>query len=314
MKQSHFIRSRENAWQQFEVAAQQQKTHFDAHFPSAYRQVCCDLSLARTRQYSPQLIERLNRLVNLGQQRLYQLGQSPWTELWQLIGRDALAACFRFRYWVWFSLALFYGLSLIGAAIVLYAPDNIGLFMEQKQIIELNQMYDPTARSEIERSRESDLLMFGFYIYNNISIAFQTFAGGFLFCLGALFYLVFNGLFLGAVSGHMINQGFTETFFSFVIGHGSTELTAIALSGAAGCRLGYALLVPGIYSRLVSLRLVAMQVLPIVAVAFVMLVLAAGIEAFWSPRDIAPVVKYSVGAAGWLAVSYWLYRGTCRGC
>ena len=42
--------------------------------------------------------------------------------------------------------------------------------------------------------------------------------------------------------------------------------------------------------------------LPLIVGAFLMLVLAAFIEAFWSPRDIANEIKYSVGSACWAFV------------
>ena len=41
--------------------------------------------------------------------------------------------------------------------------------------------------------------MFGYYIRNNTGIGFQTFAGGLLLGLGTLFFLVFNGFYIGAV-------------------------------------------------------------------------------------------------------------------
>ena len=46
--------------------------------------------------------------------------------------------------------------------------------------------------------------------------------------------LFLNGIMLGAVCGYIINQGFSDNFFSFAISHGSFELTAIVISGAAG--------------------------------------------------------------------------------
>ena len=314
MKQSQFIRQRSQHWQAFEALLSSDDSADSWQFPASYRQLCCDLSLARTRQYNPQLIERLNMLVDLGQQKLYRQRSSGWQELYALFGARALTAFYQFRYWVWGCLLIFFGLGIVTALTVIMFPDVIHWFIQPDQLKELSAMYDPASTAEgRQRKAESDVLMFGYYIYNNIGIAFQTFAGGVLFCIGALFYLLFNGIYLGAVSGFMINQGFTESFFSFVIGHGSFELTAIALSGAAGCRLGYALLVPGCYRRLVALQLIAVQVLPIVAVAFVMLLLAAGLEAFWSPRNIAAEIKYAVGSVLWLVVAYWIYRGTVRG-
>ena len=70
-----------------------------------------------------------------------------------------------------------------------------------------------------------------------------------LFGVGTIFYLLFNGVFLGAVAGHLTGLGYIETFWGFVSGHSSFELTAIMLSGAAGLRIGMALIAPGNRTR-----------------------------------------------------------------
>ena len=60
--------------------------------------------------------------------------------------------------------------------------------------------------------------------------------------IGTLLVLSFNGMFIGSVAGHLTRLDYVDTFYPFVIGHGSFELTAIVFSGAAGLRLGYALM------------------------------------------------------------------------
>ena len=106
-----------------------------------------------------------------------------------------------------------------------------------------------------ERSAETDFVMFGYYIANNIGIGFRTFAGGILFGIGTLFLLVYNGLVIGGVAGHLTAIGYRDTFWSFVSAHGAFELTAIAVCGAAGLRLARAVLAPSQYSRARALAL-----------------------------------------------------------
>jgi uncharacterized membrane protein SpoIIM required for sporulation len=150
-------------------------------------------------------------------------------------------------------------------------------------------------------------MMFGYYVMHNIGIAFQTFAAGLLFGLGSVFFLIFNGLVIGAVSGHLTEIGYGQTFWSFVIGHGAFELTAIALAGAAGLQLGWALIAPGHLTRGESLRLAAHKSVQMLCGVMVFLVIAAFIEAYWSSTTgISPWVKYAIGAALWLAVAAYL--------
>ena len=62
---------------------------------------------------------------------------------------------------------------------------------------------------------------------------------------GRLFFLAYNGAFSGALAGYLTERGLSSTFYSFIATHSAFELTAIVLSGAAGLRIGHALLAPG---------------------------------------------------------------------
>jgi uncharacterized membrane protein SpoIIM required for sporulation len=152
--------------------------------------------------------------------------------------------------------------------------------------------------------------MFGFYIKNNISIAFRCFAGGMLLGIGTLVVLLFNGMFIGGIAGHLTRLDYIDTFYPFVVGHGSFELTAIVFSGAAGLRLGYAIVNPGPFSRLDALRLAGRDVVPMIYGIVLMLVIAAFLEAFWSSSTlISSATKYGVGAVLWILVLLYCFSG-----
>ena len=55
--------------------------------------------------------------------------------------------------------------------------------------------------------------MFGFYIRNNIGVAFQCFAGGLFAGVGSLFFLAYNGAFGGALAGYLTERGLSSTFY-----------------------------------------------------------------------------------------------------
>ena len=126
-----------------------------------------------------------------------------------------------------------------------------------------------------------------------------------------LFFLFFNGLMIGAVAGHLTDVGFGETFWPFVVGHGAFELTAIALSGAAGLKLGWALLAPGALRRGEALRVAAKTSVRLIGGVMLFLLIAAFIEAYWSSMTWPqPTTKYLVGAALWtLVIAYLTLAG-----
>ena len=130
---------------------------------------------------------------------------------------------------------------------------------------------------------------------------------GILLGVGALVIIAFNALTIGAVFGHLIQVGFHETLLSFISGHSSFELTAITLAGVAGMRLGLAVLAPGQLTRVAALRLATPGALTLVYGFASMLVVAAVIEAFWSPTQLPLQNKLQVGAALWFL--HGLYFG-----
>ena len=91
------------------------------------------------------------------------------------------------------------------------------------------------------RSEAADTAMAGFYVHNNVGIAFRCFATGVLFGLGSMFFLVYNGLQMGAVAGLLTASGRGFNLLTFVASHGAFELTAIVIAGTAGLVMGYAL-------------------------------------------------------------------------
>jgi uncharacterized membrane protein SpoIIM required for sporulation len=273
-----------------------------AEVPARYREVCQHLALAQDRQYSAELIERLSRLALAGHQRLY----GAQGALLAPLGRFVLsgfpqAVRAQLRY-VLLALLLFFGpLLLLTGALQRY-PEFAYVVLPAEYVDGFEEMYGEESQAlGRKRDADDDAVMFGFYIWNNVRIGFQTFAGGILFGVGTVFYLLYNGLVIGTVTGYLMQAGLGTNFFSFTSGHSAFELTAIVLCGAAGLRIGYALIAPGRRRRVDALRAAAHAAMPLVIGSAGMLVLAAGIEAFWSPRTELPLqIKYAFGLGLWL--------------
>lgn len=315
MKQHHFEQRHQLQWQHFSErldaleGSRRLNTAGDG-FTEQYRQICRQLALAQERGYSSHLIEPLQQLAMRGHQQLYRHRSQLSARALAFVLADFPRLVRAQWRWVAFASALFFG-SLIIMGVLVYAyPDLIYSIVSPAQVSEMESMYDPAARrigQSAERASSTDWLMFGYYIMHNIGIAFQTFASGLLFGLGSLFFLLFNGLMIGAVAGHLTDVGFGETFWPFVVGHGAFELTAIALAGAAGLKLGWALLAPGPLRRSEALRIAARSSIQLMSGVMLFLLIAAFIEAYWSSMAWpGATTKYLVGAGLWLLVGAYL--------
>jgi uncharacterized membrane protein SpoIIM required for sporulation len=277
-----------------------------------YRRACEQLALARARAYPAYLVDRLERLTADGHQVIYQGREFGFARLRQVLAVDFPRAVREQSRYVAAAAALFVLPTLAVALLVYRHPEMILSLVSADTAASFEQMYSPAADS-IGRVREAttDWMMFGYYIRNNIGVAFQCFAGGLFAGIGSLFFLAYNGAFSGAIAGYLTERGMAPTFYSFVATHSAFELTAIVLSGAAGLRIGHALLAPGRLTRRQALVGATQDSAIMLYGITAMLIVAAGIEAFWSSaRWLAPAVKYSVAALCWAAVlAYFTLQG-----
>ncbi|MBX2868460.1 MAG: stage II sporulation protein M [Acidiferrobacterales bacterium] len=325
MKQNAFEQEYQQTWTEFErfltfrvsrykrfrknEVPDEERPFSPSEFPDRYKALCHNLALARARGYSDQLIGRLNQLVVSGHHRLYGAranAKKHWVSsllfgfpiaLRQNLGFVALAALAFFGPFFIMALACYLNGEMI------YSLMGVGT------VSGVESMYEP-GRHVVGRERDSatDVMMFGFYIKNNIGISFQSFAGGVLFGIGSLFVMIYNGLYIGGITGHLTQLGYGVTFYPFVSGHSAFELMAIVFSGAAGFKIGYAIISPGHLSRKMALRRAGRDAAWIVYGTTIMLVFAAFIEAFWSSKTgIDHTIKYSVGIALWIFVLYYCF-------
>jgi uncharacterized membrane protein SpoIIM required for sporulation len=322
VKQQQFESQYQRLWQQFENMLDElesnKKTRSSmASFPASYRAICSHYAMASERRYSSALCISLHTLAVRGQRQLYR-HKGNW--LWRfahflLFGFPGVV--WRQRGVVFLGLALFWLPALAMGLATYWAPDSIYMVTDSLNVAQYESMYDPAnehmGRREA-RASDSDFAMFGFYIMNNVGVGFRTFAGGILLGLGSIYFLVFNGIQIGGVAGYLSWRGYIETFWGFVAGHSSFELTAICICGAAGLLLGKALWMPGRQRRLHALRDAAQDAIQLLMGGMLLLVMAAFVEAYWSPMQSVPVqVKYLVGGSLWiLLLLYFALAGGWR--
>lgn len=324
MKQDAFEQIYQNSWQHFSYWLAQRSTPkrsamsldlpgslADQDFPAAYRKVCQQLAIAKRRGYSPALVAKLQEFADHGHAVLYRAPKLRLNKLLHFFAQEfpqLVRAQWRFMA---LSGALFF-IPLIAMVVLLqYRPEMAFSLFDDQQLAEFESMYNPAKQVErLARDDQTDVMMFGHYIFNNVSIGFRTFASGLLAGIGAVFVLLSNGFIIGGVAGHLTAIGYGGPFWQFVVGHSAPELLGIVISGGAGLQLGWALVAPGRYSRRRALVQAAQVGVKLVAGVFAMLVFAAFVEAFWSSiAAVPPVVKFAVGGCIWAFFGGYFWRG-----
>jgi uncharacterized membrane protein SpoIIM required for sporulation len=310
LPQDAFVAARSRDWDELDHLLVEGRELHELDGPSIsraaalYRSLCNDLTRCRGARYSPDLVGYLNGLAGRAHNALYGTRPMRTTGAVRLVARD-FPRTLRKR-WKFFvlSAALFIVPWIVGQVGAMASPD---FAMKVLPAAMLEGMADAYSEGfDAGRSAGTDAGMAGFYVFNNVGIAFRCFATGVLFGLGSVFFLVYNGLFIGTVTGYVAASGHGANILTFMCGHGPFELTAIVISGGAGLQMGYALIETGGRTRFGSLRRQSREIAHLVLGAALMLLIAAAIEAFWSPSAAPPVVKWAVAAVLTAGVTLYL--------
>ncbi len=311
--QDEFVAARKPAWDELDaLLARKPLLHklppvSISRATGLYREICSDLMRARSAGYSSDVIEVLDSLAARACAAMYSAPPYRLAGLRELVTAGFPRSVRRHARFVALATLLFVLPGVLGFAGALRSRGFAIQIMSESMVAQMEKSYSDLGQG---RDEGTNGMMASFYVYNNVGIAFRCFATGILFGLGSVFFLVYNGLLVGVVAGTVTAAGNGRNLFTFIAGHGAFELTAIVISGAAGMVMGYALVDTGRRTRWASLRAKSRDLFRMIMGAALMLLVAAGIEGFWSPSGIIAPVKWGVAGLFYaLVFSYLIFAG-----
>ena len=308
-----FLADREPSWVELEALvarAGQRPERLGAagvlRLGELYRAATADLAYARRRFEGDPVVGRLEGLVARGRQAVY--GAAPrslspvrllGTTYWRVVAARpvplALSALFLFGP---AALALAWALHSADAASGLVPSAYRGVV----------EPTPPGSGSPLSASQSS---AFAAEIFtNNIEVTAMALAFGITLGLGTAYVLATNGMLLGALAGLAWGAGNGTPLIELIVPHGLLELTCITVAGAAGLRIGWAVIEAGPRPRSEAIRDEARAAVIMVLGTAPWLVLAGIIEGFVTPRRLGAEAAIAVGLA--IAVPYWtllVWRG-----
>jgi len=276
------------------------------NFARLYRLTCADLARARSLKLSPDVIEYLNNLVGQAHKFLYSFKPLRRSGLKEFFTITLPGTLIKHRLFLLFSALFFLLPYFITYLACNNDPEYASLLLSDDL---LNMMKESYKKGFTEgRALGMSTMALTFYIQHNISIAFFSFAGGVLAGLGTIYFLIYNGIMLGAVSGYIEALGYGDNFLNFVTAHSVLELSGLIIAGAAGLLLGYTIINAGRFYKKDELGLQKKNIFTLLAVAVPMFILAAVIEGTVSPQPLPFGLKVfiALGSAA-LLPAYFLF-------
>lgn len=221
--------------------------------PVLYRATLSSLSVARETSLDADLVAYLESLTTRAYFILYGVHAPFWQRLTRFFAHDWPAAVRS----MWRETIVAAAMMAIGgiAMYLLVRSDPSWYYTVVSD--EMAQGRDPSASAQALRQSLYDsgegLSVFASQLFaHNAWVSIRCFAFGFAFGLPTLLMLVDNGCVMGAFFAAFVPKGLGLQFAAWLAIHGTTELFAIALAGAAGLRIGMAIAFPGRQSRFAS--------------------------------------------------------------
>ncbi|WP_271079511.1 stage II sporulation protein M [Aurantiacibacter sp. MUD61] len=140
---------------------------------------------------------------------------------------------------------------------------------------------------------------------NNTGVAIMAFALGFAFGIPTLLLLVYNMALLGAMLWVFNDAGLGTEFAAWLSVHGTTELGAIMLAGAAGMHVGRTMAFPGDRSILSAMQSAGVRAAQVMAGCTIMLIVAGLLEGYARQLVDGTYARFAIG--GTMLVLWTLY-------
>jgi len=137
--------------------------------------------------------------------------------------------------------------------------------------------------------QDGSLPMFVWIAANNIQVSFIIFVFGFFLCLGTVWRLFIEGVRLGSFEYFFFSKGLGWKSVLVVFIHGTLEISALIIAGAAGIILGSSFLFPGTQKRLQSFKRGAKDGIKLMIGLIPVFIIAAFLEGFVTRHDSMPV-------------------------
>ncbi|MCP4151797.1 MAG: stage II sporulation protein M [bacterium] len=276
-------------------------------FPRLYRMACADLAQARTLRLSPDVLEYLNNIVGQAHNYLYSFQPVRRSMIKGFFTHLVPSSVTQNISYVLLSALFFFLPYLLTFLLCQADPDNASLLVPEQLLTQMEESY----KSELFTGRGVGMSAFAlsFYIQHNITIAFLSFACGIFAGLGTIYFLVYNGMVLGAISGYITALGYGDNFSSFVTAHSVLELSGLVVAGAAGLLLGFSIIKGSAFSRKKQLAMERDNIFYLISAACLMLACAAAIEGGISPQPLPYFFKLVValGSAACLFFYFFYY-------
>jgi uncharacterized membrane protein SpoIIM required for sporulation len=304
MREAQFLKQNVEKWKQFEAEAHQQ--HNPDLLADHFIELTDDLSYSKTFYPNSNTSKYLNGLASLFHQKIYKNKKEKSERVWNFWQFELPYLFSKYQKQFRYALIFFLVFCAMGAMSAKYDDSFIRLILGDGYVNMTNENIEKGDPFGVYK-KENAVNMFFMIAFNNIRVAFIAYVLGAAFSVGTLWLLLSNGLMLGSFEYYFFSKGLGFKSLTVVFIHGTLEIWAIVIAGAAGLMLGNSILFPGTYSRSVSFLRGGKDGLKVVLGLVPVFITAAFLESFVTRYDDMPLLLSLSILGGSLIFIIWYF-------
>lgn len=272
--------------------------------PVLYRQAASSLAVARETSLDAGTLAYLESLVRRAWFQVYGPRTTFFGWLKRFLGGEWSAAVRS----LWLELCIALAVMIAGTAVgwLLVARDSDWYYalVPGPDVRRPGAGREALAQSLTGQENGEGLTVFATYLFsNNTAVSILAFALGFAFGVPTLLLLVYNMAVLGAMMWVFVDAGLGWEFAAWLSVHGTTELFAILLAGAAGLHIGRTMAFPGERAVLAAAAASGRRAALVMAGVVMMLAVAGLLEGYARQLVESPLARASIGGT---MLAFWI--------
>jgi len=284
MREALFVKQNSEKWQHYNSMQQANPDEIANQFI----EITNDLAYAKTFYPNSKTTAYLNGLAAKLHQSVYKNKKEKSNRFIHFWKTELPLLFLSHRKQIFYALAFFLISCAIGAISAKYDDTFVRLIMGDGYVNMTNENIAKGNPFGVYK-QQNEFMMFMQIGLNNIFVALYTFVLGIIFSFGSIVSLFRNGIMLGSFQYFFFSKGLGLQSILVIWIHGTLEISAIVLAGAAGLVLGNSFLFPKTYTRMESVLKGAKDGLKMVLGLVPIFIVAAFFESFITRHTEMPI-------------------------
>jgi uncharacterized membrane protein SpoIIM required for sporulation len=278
MRETNFIEQNQEKWKEFEGFLEGEHKRADK-LNDLFVQITDDLSYSRTFYPNRSVRVYLNGLAQRVFINIYKHRKSRWGNILRFWTDELPALMYEARRDLLLSFLVFtftFGIGVLSSA---FDAGFAEVILGEAYIeMTLSNIADGDPMRVYKEMGPMGMSM-GITV-NNLFVAFLTFVLGVFLSIGAMVMIARTGFMVGAFQYFFIERDLFWESFLTIWTHGTLEISAIIIAGAAGATMGRGLVFPGTYTRTQAFQRSARRGIKIMVGTIPLFIIAGFIEGF----------------------------------